>query len=84
MYTAARLSCNVLSFGQSLRLAISVIKHSKRRTKGMSSKFCRGMYSMFHVRWITFKFNRNQLGTVSAYVSHVTMAITALLMYTLK
>ena len=25
-------------------------------------------YSMFHVTWITFKFNRNQLRTVSAYV----------------
>ena len=24
-------------------------------------------YSMFHVTWTTFKFNRNQLGTVSAY-----------------
>ena len=23
-------------------------------------------YSMFHVTWSTFKFNRNQLGTVSA------------------
>ena len=23
---------------------------------------------MFHVTWTTFKFNRNQLGTVSAYV----------------
>ena len=26
------------------------------------------VYSMFHVTWITFKFNRNQLGTVSAFV----------------
>ena len=26
------------------------------------------MESMFHVTWTTFKFNRNQLGTVSAYV----------------
>ena len=25
-------------------------------------------YSTFHVTWTTFKFNRNQLGTVSAYV----------------
>ena len=25
-------------------------------------------YSMFHVTWTTFKFNRNQLGTVSALV----------------
>ena len=25
-------------------------------------------YGMFHVTWTTFKFNRNQLGTVSAYV----------------
>ena len=25
-------------------------------------------YSMFHVTWTTFKFNRNQLGTVSAFV----------------
>ena len=25
-------------------------------------------YSMFHVTWTTFKFNRNQLETVSAYV----------------
>ena len=23
---------------------------------------------MFHVTWITFKFNKNQLGTVSAFV----------------
>ena len=27
-----------------------------------------GTYSMFHGNWTTFKFNRNQLGTVSAYV----------------
>ena len=26
------------------------------------------LYGMFHVTWTTFKFNRNQLGTVSAYV----------------
>ena len=25
-------------------------------------------YSMFHVTWITFKFNRNQLRTVSVFV----------------
>ena len=25
-------------------------------------------YSMFHVTWITFKFNRNQLGTILAFV----------------
>ena len=25
-------------------------------------------YGMFHVTWTTFKFNRNQLGTVSAFV----------------
>ena len=25
-------------------------------------------YSMFHVTWTTFKFNRNQLGTFSAFV----------------
>ena len=25
-------------------------------------------YSMFHVTWTTFKFKRNELGTVSAYV----------------
>ena len=25
-------------------------------------------YSMFYVTWTTFKFNKNQLGTVSAYV----------------
>ena len=25
-------------------------------------------YGMFHVTWTTFKFNRNQLGTVSVYV----------------
>ena len=25
-------------------------------------------YSMFHLAWTTFKFNWNQLGTVSAYV----------------
>ena len=25
-------------------------------------------YSMFHVTWTTFKFNRNQLGTVSGFV----------------
>ena len=27
-----------------------------------------GYCSMFHVTWTTFKFNRNQLGTVSTYV----------------
>ena len=26
------------------------------------------LYSMFHVTWITFKFNRNELGMVSAHV----------------
>ena len=26
------------------------------------------LYGMFHVTWTTFKFNRNQLGTVSEYV----------------
>ena len=26
------------------------------------------LYSMFHVTWTTFKFNRNQLGTISSYV----------------
>ena len=26
------------------------------------------VYSMFHVTWTTYKFNRNQLGTVLAYV----------------
>ena len=26
------------------------------------------IYSMFHVTWTTFKFNRNQLGTVSVFV----------------
>ena len=26
------------------------------------------IYSIFHVIWTTFKFNRNQLGTVLAYV----------------
>ena len=25
-------------------------------------------YGMFHVTWTTFKFKRNQLGTVSVYV----------------
>ena len=27
----------------------------------------KSLYSMFHVTWTTFKFNRNQLGTVSVY-----------------
>ena len=27
------------------------------------------LYGMFHVTWTTFKFNRNQLGTVSAFVT---------------
>ena len=26
------------------------------------------LYSMFHVTWTTFKFNKDELGTVSAYV----------------
>ena len=26
------------------------------------------LYTMFHVTWTTFKFNRNELGTVSAFV----------------
>ena len=26
------------------------------------------IYIMFHINWTTFKFNRNQLGTVSAFV----------------
>ena len=30
------------------------------------------VYSMFHINWTIFKFNRNQLGTVSA--CHVTLA----------
>ena len=28
----------------------------------------RHAYSMFHVTWTTFKFNRNQLGAVSRFV----------------
>ena len=39
-------------------------------------------YSMFHVTWTTFKFNRNQLGTVSAYV--VWLWLIAILTRTLK
>ena len=39
-------------------------------------------YSMFHVTWTTFKFNRNQLGTVSAYLMWIWLI--ALLMCTLK
>ena len=38
--------------------------------------------SMFHVTWTTFKFNRKQLGTVSAYV--MWLWLIALLMWTLK
>ena len=41
-----------------------------------------GAYSMFHVSWITFKFNRNQLETVLAYV--MWLWLIALLMCTLK
>ena len=37
---------------------------------------------MFHVTWTTFKFNRNQLGTVLAYV--MWLRLIALLMCTLK
>ena len=43
------------SLSQDLRIEI---KQSKNTT----------FYSMFHVTWTTFKFNRNQLGPVSAYV----------------
>ena len=32
------------------------------------NRFTSKNYSMFHVTWTTFKFNRNQLGTVSAFV----------------
>ena len=39
-------------------------------------------YGMFHVTWTTFKFNRNQLGMVSAYV--MWLWLIALLMCTLK
>ena len=39
-------------------------------------------YSMFHVTWTTFKFNRNQLRTVSAYV--IWLWLIAFLMCTLK
>ena len=31
-------------------------------------KWYRMFYSMFHLTWITFRFSRNLLGTVSAYV----------------
>ena len=44
--------------------------------------YVRGIYSMFHVTWTTFKFNRNQMGTVSAYVMWVWLI--SLLMCTLK
>ena len=47
-----------------------------------SSNSCRYLYSMFHVTWITFKFNRNKLGTVSAYVMR--LWLVALLMCTLE
>ena len=43
------------SLSQDLRIEI---KQSKNTT----------FYSMFHVTWTTIKFNRNQLGPVSAYV----------------
>ena len=39
-------------------------------------------YSMFHVTWTTFKFNRKQLGTVLAYVRW--LWLITLSMYTLK
>ena len=45
-------------------------------------KKCGEIYSMFHVTWTTFKFNRNQLGTVLAYV--MWLWLIALLMCTLK
>ena len=40
------------------------------------------LYIIFHVSWTSFKFNRNQLGTVSAYV--MWLWLIALLMCTLK
>ena len=36
--------------------------------KAEALNFPDSKYSMFHVTWTTFKFNRNQLRTVSAYV----------------
>ena len=30
--------------------------------------FYANYYSMFHITWTTFKFNKNQLGTVSMFV----------------
>ena len=52
---------------------------SKLKSKVSIFRFCKNFwlrmesiadedYSMFHVTWTTFKFNRNQLGTVSAFV----------------
>ena len=40
------------------------------------------VYGMFQVTWTTFKFNRKQLGTVSAY--GMWLWLIALLMCTLK
>ena len=39
-----------------------------QETNGFPDCMQFGLYSMFHVTWTTFKFNKNQLGTVSAFV----------------
>ena len=46
---------------------LQVVSSVYECVNGLSpSYFCD--YSMFHLSWTTFTFNRNQLGTVSAYI----------------
>ena len=53
---------NGAAWSLSLRPVKVVLIHEKRFGNTKRS------YSMFHLTWTTFKFNRNQLATVSAYV----------------
>ena len=57
-------SVQLHGFGETSNVALVLMfmLECKRKRKHMLN------YSMFHVTWITFKFNRNQPGTVSAFV----------------
>ena len=58
------------------KAALSVIYSIQRNLRNHSS-----FYSMLHVTWTTFKFNRNQLGTVSAYVMKYSL-LTEIIIFT--
>ena len=52
---------------ESILRHLGTVEENKTGSEKMAGKN-KGRYSMFHVTWSTFKFNRNQPRTVSAFV----------------